>query len=80
MLVKTTLLYCAMDANELESSGMEKDLGVLEDNKLKFDQHIKFINETVKKRNKLVGNGMITRYISFSQSRLVTSWYHFLKH
>ena len=35
-----------MDASELESSGVEKDLGVLVDNKLKFDQHI---NETIQK-------------------------------
>ena len=47
-----------MDANELESSGVEKDLGVLVDNKLKFDQHI---NETVTHPKKLVG--MITHYI-----------------
>ena len=48
-----------LDANELESSDMEKDLGVLVDhiNKLKFDQHI---NETVKKSNTLVG--MIKHY------------------
>ena len=28
-----------MDGSELESSGVEKDLGVLVDSKLKFDQH-----------------------------------------
>ena len=39
-----------MDASALESSGVEKDLGVLVDNKLKFDQHI---NETVKQSNRL---------------------------
>ena len=49
-----------MDGSELESSGVEKDLGVLVDSKLKFDQHI---NETVKKSNKLVG--VITHYITF---------------
>ena len=53
-----TVLYY-MDANYvLESYGMEKDLGVLVDNKLKFDQHM---NEIVKKSNQLVG--MITLYI-----------------
>ena len=41
-----------MDANELETSGVEKDLGVLIDNKLKFDHRI---NKTVEKSNKMVG-------------------------
>ena len=40
MLVKRILLYSSynyMDANELDSSGVEKDLGILVENKLKFD-------------------------------------------
>ena len=52
-----------MDANELKSFGVEEDLGVLVDNKLKFDQHI---NETINKSNALVG--MKTHYISFKTS------------
>ena len=35
-----------MDGSELESLGVEKDLGVLVDSTLKFEQHI---NETVTK-------------------------------
>ena len=49
-----------VDVNELESSGVEKDLGVLVVNQLKFDQ---YVNETVNKSNKMVA--MITNYISF---------------
>ena len=60
-----------MDANELESSGVETNLELkywliilvkfqLIDNKLKFDHHI---NKTVNKSNQMVG--MITHYISF---------------
>ena len=56
-----------MDANVLDSFGMEKDLGVVVDNKLKFDQHI---NETVKKSNKLVGM-MIRHYISFKTNHIM---------
>ena len=41
-----------MDAHELKSYGVEKDLGILVDNKLKCDQHI---NETVKKSNQMFG-------------------------
>ena len=35
-------ILCNMDANELNSFGVEKDLGVLVDNinKLKFDHHM----------------------------------------
>ena len=50
------VLYYIMDANELESSGVEKDLGVLVDNKLKFDHHM---NETIKKSNKMVAMIMV---------------------
>ena len=44
MLVKTTLLH--LDANELDSCGVKKDLGELVDNTLTCDHHI---NESVKK-------------------------------
>ena len=46
------VLYYIMDAHELKSYGVEKDLGILVDNKLKCDQHI---NETVKKSNQMFG-------------------------
>ena len=50
-------LYYNMDANKLESSGVEKGLGVLVDNKLKFDGDI---NETVKQKSNKMSVGMIT--------------------
>ena len=71
-----TVLYYK-DANELKSSGVEKDLGVLVDHKFKFDQHI---NETVKKSNTMVGNGMIIHYISFKTDIMVPLFKTLIRH
>ena len=55
-----------MDGNDLESTEVEKDLGVHVDKDLSFDFHM---NECVKKANKIVG--MISRYIDFKDKSVM---------
>ena len=55
-----------MDGNVLDSTDVEKDLGVHVDKDLSFDYHIK---ETVKKANKVAG--MISRFIEYKDKSIM---------